>query len=279
MTASNIGSATKLIDRVDVNERPVFVMTDHCGWRSADACHSRAVYTPTGYRLVRATTSRLSWNGSPDLSPYVGRHSLSPGMRRRMPVGVRRTWGHTGTVVRMATPSLWEAVATAAVRQVVRASQARHLYISMCDVLGPDVASGHATEHGFPRPETVLDVSDEDMSRLGLGFKARTLRTLARAFLDDPALEFSALASATLADRLLELQGVGPWSAGVAICDHRNEWDAYPFEDLAVRRWGTQHWSAEWPDVPADFRRLWLEKTRPHTGVVTCFALAWAAQV
>lgn len=182
-------------------------------------------------------------------------------------------------MVRLATPSLWEAVATAAVRQVVRASQARILYAAMCDGLGPLVTSDLGIEHGFPRPEHVLRAGDEELSRLGLGFKRRTLCTLARAFRDDPAFEFSSMDSEAVADRLLRLPGVGPWTVGVAICDNRNEWDAYPYDDLAVRKWGTRHWPADWPDVPADFRERWVEKTRPHTGVVTCFALASAAQV
>jgi DNA-3-methyladenine glycosylase II len=254
-------------------------MTDHCGWRVSQGRTVRAVYTANGYAIVTASHGTISWSSNVDLTPHIRSHSLSPSMRRRMPAAVRRTWGHAGTVVRLATPSLWEAVATAAVRQVVRASQARVLYSAMCDALGPVVTNDLGTEHGFPRPEQVLDACDEELLRMGLGFKRRTLRTLARAFHDDPDLEFSPLDSEIVADRLHRLPGVGPWSVGVAICDNRNEWDAYPYEDLAVRKWGTRHWASDWPELPADFRERWVEKTRPHTGVVTCFALASAAQV
>jgi DNA-3-methyladenine glycosylase II len=256
-------------------DRPTVVMTDHVGWTDrARGRRERAVRLPDGYSVVRATRGGIYGIGGEELMDVVTTVTLPSIARARLPKGVTLTWASPQSVTRLRTPSLWEAVGAAIVRQVIRATQARVLYHRLCSDLGPTVGDDL---HGFPRPDEVAACDLELLVAVGLGFKAKTLQRAAEVFALEPGLEFSELNADELVDRMLGIKGIGGWTAQVAACDYRNDWDCYPFEDLAVRQWGTANWRSQWPSSAAEFKQVWTRRTKPYTGVVTCFALAAAS--
>ena len=93
-----------------------------------------------------------------------------------------------GTVARFRTSDLWEAIATAIIRQVVRAAHAKRLYRDFCQAHGQRVT--HLNGEGyalFPAAETVLGLHDEQFASVGLTFKRRPLRAAAEAYLKHEA--------------------------------------------------------------------------------------------
>jgi hypothetical protein len=66
--------------------------------------------------------------------------------------------GSLGAVARFANPSLWDAIGTAIIRQVVRAAQARAQYQALCAAHGTPVRCGAREGWLFPSPQTVLSL-------------------------------------------------------------------------------------------------------------------------
>jgi DNA-3-methyladenine glycosylase II len=184
---------------------------------------------------------------------------LSERLQRRSPLA------------RIPSPSVWEAAATAVIRQVVHRDQAKLAFRRLAELIGPPVLLAGEVRHGFPTAEAVLNAGPDRLRQSGIGFKARTLKTLADWCLD--AQEH--VAAEALHCALVGLRGVGPWTASVAVCDRFSNFDFYPVDDLAVRAHAAARWpERRWPEKPAAFAREWRSATEPFTGEVTAFVLA-----
>jgi DNA-3-methyladenine glycosylase II len=183
-----------------------------------------------------------------------------------------------GTVARFRNPSLWDAVATAIIRQVVRAAQAQAQYRTLCAAHGTPVRCGTMTGWLFPSPETVLGLGDAQFAAMGLAFKRGTLRAAAAAFLEQ-GIAWAAMTADALVPELLRVRRVGPWTAGAAAADWANEFAAYPYGDLAVRTWAALAApSAAWPADEPGFHRRWRQVASPHVADLTLLTLAWGGR-
>ena len=71
-----------------------------------------------------------------------------------------------GIVARFRTSDLWEAIATAIIRQVVRAAQAKRLYRNFCQAHGQQITNLNGEGYALiPAPETVLGLHDEQFAQ------------------------------------------------------------------------------------------------------------------
>ncbi len=193
-------------------------------------------------------------------------------------VAARERLCRRGVVARVATASLWEAIGTAVIRQVIRAPQARILLHAMREQQGNAVDTAFGPLHSFPGAEQVLSMSDESFSRLGLAFKAPHLRAAATAYLAC-ADSWRDCSPAQLRERLLEVPYIGDWTAGVVVSDYHNDFSAYPTGDLAVRHWARQLVPEEpWPREEKAFRLYWERFTHPMPAEWTVTLLAWGAE-
>ncbi len=170
----------------------------------------------------------------------------------------------------MSTVTVWEAAATAVVRQVVHRDQARAAFGRLSVAFGNSALVDDQVRHAFPTAEQVLSISDAQLRACGIGFKARTLRTLATWCLC--ASEHHN--AEELYEALLGVTGIGPWTAAVTVCDRFCDFGFYPVEDLAVRAHARALWPRTWPEGPAAFAREWRAATAPYTAAVTAFVLA-----
>ncbi|MBA1147975.1 DNA-3-methyladenine glycosylase 2 family protein [Ectothiorhodospiraceae bacterium WFHF3C12] len=76
-----------------------------------------------------------------------------------------------------------------------------------------------------------------DLDGIGLtGRRARTLRALAAAVADDPALLDAAPSAEAFAERLCALPGIGPWTAAYVAMRGHGEPDAFPAADLGLMK-------------------------------------------
>ncbi|MFI6758967.1 hypothetical protein ACIBF5_07455 [Micromonospora sp. NPDC050417] len=257
-----------------------FVMTDHPSWHPTLHGHRRLVADDQGSAWLatiidtRLTLSPLAGATTPP-SPSV--YTSPAALRRPSPLAAPlRT---LGVVARLPNPSLWDAVATAIVRQVIRASQARKLYREFSRSFGSRIALSADTDiHAFPSPDRVLALSDEDFTESGMAFKKRPLRLAAAAFLDC-GTTWLELAPAVLVKELQTIGGIGPWSAGAAVADWSNDWSLYPYGDLAVRTWARQAAPEHpWPSDEPAFHRSWQQVTGDHLGTCTLLTLAWGVR-
>ncbi|MBO4164085.1 hypothetical protein JQN83_25160 [Micromonospora sp. MMS20-R2-23] len=184
-----------------------------------------------------------------------------------------------GSVARLRNPDLWEAVATAIIRQVIRAGQARKLHREFCRRFGDVIAlSGETDLHTFPSAQRVITLSDDDFTISGMSFKRKPLRHAATAFLTH-GRSWMDLSPSVLAKELQTVSGIGPWSAGAAVADWSNDWALYPYADLAVRTWARHanphhHWANDEPT----FGRQWRRVTGDNLATYTLLTLAYGTQ-
>jgi DNA-3-methyladenine glycosylase II len=82
----------------------------------------------------------------------------------------------------------------------------------------------------------VLAVSHDDLRSLGLsGAKARTFRAAALAFSQGRFEGCEVLDEAEMQRRLMEIPGVGPWTASIYMLMSLRSGDAWPAADLALQ--------------------------------------------
>lgn len=199
---------------------------------------------------------------------------LPEGAHAVLPAGLASRLSRMSPLVRVPTPSVWEAAATAVIRQVVHRDQARAAFIRICTLFGPRVLIGGQARSGFPTADAIASVGADAIRVAGIGFKARTLETLAAWCLDTR----EHLGADELHEALLDLRGIGPWTAAVAVCDRFSDFARYPVDDLAVRSHARACWpERRWPEHPSAFAREWRAATAPYTGEITAFVLAIGA--
>jgi DNA-3-methyladenine glycosylase II len=257
-----------------------FVLTDHAAWRTTPSGGSRVFVLPDGGQWL------VTIDGA-DLLPYQladggARPQLDSFTVEEPAVNeapaLFKALAELGTVARFRTPDLWEAIATAIIRQVIRAAHARQLQRNLCDVHGNRISSQDGDEYAlFPDVETVLDLDDEQFANLGMTFKHRPLRTAAEAYLKHGS-QWRELPPGELVTQLQLIPRIGPWTAGAAVADFTNDFSYYPYADLAVRTWAKRAApSYSWPDDEKEFGRLWRRLAGSQLAPTTLLTLAWGS--
>lgn len=179
-------------------------------------------------------------------------------------------------LVHIASASLGEAVIKAILRQVITASHARKLLNRFIVQFGQRQTHNGTAFYGFPSLYVIANLSVNELTSYGFGFKAKVIpnvaRTILEAHLEERVDQVPSDAALTL---LLDLKGVGNWSARVALCDLMGDWFLYPFEDLAVKTWATRLWpEGNWPMQASDFCQAWQERNGHYTSIITFYLLS-----
>lgn len=122
-----------------------------------------------GYGIARTDGCQVRWCrpvGAAD-GPVPGVFMLPPSAPSDEPE-LARALGTLGPVARFRTPSLWDALGTAIIRQVVRAGHAQRLYRTFCESYGLAVSCGGWTVRLFLSPGTVLELRNAQFADAGL---------------------------------------------------------------------------------------------------------------
>ncbi|MFC5214327.1 hypothetical protein [Streptomyces coerulescens] len=184
-----------------------------------------------------------------------------------------------GTVVRLTNPSLWDAIVTAILRQVVSASQARTKLNAFCAAYGQRFTAAAGELALVPSPEHVLRLSSEGFAAVGCKFNESPLRAAAEAFLARGE-KWAGLDAEPLIAELVALPGIGPWTAAAAAADATGDFSIYPHGDLAVRTWAKRAAPGlALPSSDSEFEALWRTwaPERAPLHALTLFTLAWGS--
>lgn len=264
------------------------ITLDHPGWLTAPetnrpvrvVIHQGTAWfadcRPDGLVLLPVASDSSS---APPLAPYSYGRNL-PDAPDAAPLV--EALGKLGTVQRVANPSLWDAITTAILRQVVRAEQARKVYRRWCAAYGPLYETPVGPMSAAPDPETVLSLSDEAFAEVGTKFHRTALQAAAHAYLKAHDT-WTGLPAEELVKALDDIPRVGPWTASAAAADYTGDFSVYPHGDLAVRTWAGK----AAPDLPLPvgdraFEQQWRHftgnhRTQLHT--LTLFTLTWGSHV
>lgn len=258
-----------------------FVVTDHPAWRVTGPDKYRVFTFPDdGQWLVTIHGNELSSRpiAAGTSRPQPDIFTLREPTAQQV-LALSRPLAALGPVARFRTPDLWEAIATAIIRQVIRAAHARRLYRNLCDAYGQQITCPDGTGYAlFPGAETVLGLWDEQFASIGLTFNRQPLRTAAEAYLKQKA-HWHDLAPAALVRELQQVPRIGRWTAGAAVADFSNDFTCYPYADLAVRTWARRAAPGyRWPDDEQSFGRLWQALAGDQLAPLTLLTLAWGSQ-
>ncbi|GIH72172.1 DNA glycosylase family protein [Sphaerimonospora thailandensis] len=245
-------------------------MLDHPGWDTADGTLNRAMRTQAGTWLIIAEGESQLISGSGDAPPVDTYEPVTLDLTA-LPPGLAHALRTLGPVRRWRNTDLWDALATAIIRQVIRAGQARKMHQMFRAAAGYKVAATAL----MPTPERVLAMSAEEFADLGMAFKRRPLQAAADAYLDHHA-EWTQLPADVLVKALQAVPRIGPWTAGAAVADHTGDFSLYPYADLAVRTWAAAADPAgAWPADEPGFAATWRRLAGPHLSTLTVLTLAW----
>lgn len=262
----------------------VVLTTDHPAWVETEtSSRTRAVRTASG-------TWILSWDGEGlHMDCALGTEDAKPTivttdparLPSTVPAALKAGLDDLGPSQRLANPSLWDAITTAILRQVVRAGQARKLYRAWCATYGTTLDTPHGELALAPTPERVLTLTDEQFAAVGAKFHRSVLQAAASHY-ERHARDWQRMDAAALAAALTSVPRIGPWTAAAAAADYTGDFSIYPHDDLAVRTWAAQIAPGHtWPDKKDKaFGPLWTgmagpERTALHT--LTLSTLTWGS--
>jgi DNA-3-methyladenine glycosylase II len=256
------------------------VMTDHPAWVPDETALIRAFPSPEDrHAVARTEGSLLDWCCPEAEAPGPAPETFTmPASAAQAIPELGGALASLGSVARLRNPSLWDALGTAIIRQVVRAAQAQRQHRAFCAAYGDPVRCGTTVAWLFPSPEAVLKLDDDQFADIGLAFKRHAPRSAASAFLIH-GNAWERMPAENLAAELRTVPRVGPWTAGAAVADWSNDFSAYPCGDLAVRTWAAHAApSVTWPDNESVFQQHWQEHAGPHLAELTLLTLAWGGR-
>lgn len=134
--------------------------------------------------------------------------------------------------------SVFEVLVRAIVGQQISVAAARTVLGRLVDAYGRQLpafdAGGPAPTRLFPEPEAL---ADERLEPLGLnGARASTINAVARLFTDEPQFIHRGMPVDTARTKLLQIRGIGPWTAEYVALRALRHPDAFPSGDLGAMK-------------------------------------------
>ncbi|HUA08937.1 MAG TPA: hypothetical protein VMA98_06650 [Candidatus Acidoferrales bacterium] len=136
-------------------------------------------------------------------------------------------------------PTLWEACAYAIVFQQISIHAASAIMLRLVHALVRSVRVDGIALLPFPAPAALLSARDEHLRAAGLSAnKVAHLRAVAHALErgDVTGEEIERLPTPQAAERLVQLRGIGAWSAAVVLLRGFGRLDTFPMRDSGVAR-------------------------------------------
>lgn len=181
----------------------------------------------------------------------------------------------SGRVARLSNLSLWTAIGTNVIRQVIRAGHARKMYETFCREYGESILINAEINYClFPSPEECLKISDDEFAKLGMSFKKKALRSVAEAYINNKNTWIK-MDGDTLIRELMGVKQIGDWTARATVADWTNDWSYYPHSDLAIRTYARKVLPLiEWHDDPNSFDSQWRDLAQDQLSALTLLAIA-----
>ncbi|SEO55368.1 DNA glycosylase family protein [Actinacidiphila rubida] len=256
------------------------LLTDHPAWTvQPDGTTGRlaAAESGTWYAAWDGAAVALTLLDGPGETAPAVRTTSATDLPQRAPGGLTTALAALGTVHRMPSPTLWEAITSGLLRRIIRAEQAKALYHQWASAYGPAFTTPAGTMHTVPGPDVVLALGDEEFRAVGALLHRRALPAAATAYLEHRDL-WAELSADDLVKALQEVSGIGPWTAACAAADFTGDYSVYPHGDLAVRTWAAKAApSTPHTDDPKAFEAQWgrWAPDRHTLHALTTHTLAW----
>ncbi|MEE4543685.1 hypothetical protein V2S66_17115 [Streptomyces sp. V4-01] len=219
------------------------LLTDHPAW----------IVRPDGTSCRLAVDGEdavlLTWDGGRLHSLRVGgddRQAVAPvetgagSLPPAAPSALTAALAQLGSVQRVPSPTLWEAITSGLLRRIVRDRRARALYQLWITAYGPAWSTPAGLMHTVPGPRTVLDLTDDAFTRVAATLQTRKALPAAAAAYLKHADTWGRLPGDHLMHALRDVPGLGPWTAARAAADFTGDHSLYPYSDPLVRTWAAK---------------------------------------
>jgi len=167
-------------------------------------------------------------------------------------------------------PSVFEALVNAMACQQLSLTVGIELLNRMARECAPAIISSEARQPAFPTPENLAHLNAHRLRHLGFSYgKARSLLELSRGILKGKVHlgGLDLIESQGAVKRLMELHGVGRWTAEYALLRGLGRIDVFPGDDVGARnrlaRWLERKGPLDYEGV-----RRAVQRWRPYAGLV-----------
>ncbi len=167
-------------------------------------------------------------------------------------------------------PSVWEALVNGIACQQLTLTVGIRLLNRLAEHHGARYAPRRAPAYAFPCPEDLCDVPLDALRRLGFSVqKARAITELARGIAErSTRLETLAdMGDAQCLERLMQLRGIGRWTAEYALLRGLGRVHVFPGDDVGARR-NLQRWLDIGEALDYEAVRRTLAPWRPYAGLI-----------
>ena len=172
------------------------------------------------------------------------------------------------------TATLFESLVLAVLGQQISASVARAMRLLMIERFGISTEFDCVTYYSFPRPEVIGASSPEELRTLKLTQrKSEYIHGIAVAALQPEWAGLTELPDEELVSRLVQMRGIGRWTAQWALVRGLARPDALPLGDLALRRGVSRLLRDGEPVTDAEVEQL-AERWRPWRSYATAYLFA-----
>src|SRR5262245_36830556 len=176
-----------------------------------------------------------------------------------------------------ASPTVFESLVMAVLSQQVNLTFAYSIKKELVETFGEQWSVGGETYHAFPRPERFAAEAEESLLRFRLSrAKAGTLVRLGQAFASGSLKEeeLAALPDEEVVERLIQVKGIGRWSAEIALLRGLARVDAFPGGDLGVVKYLAQGLLGKAEKAAEADMRAFAERWRPYRGLALIYCYA-----
>ena len=172
------------------------------------------------------------------------------------------------------TATLFESLVLAVLGQQISASVARAMRLLLIERFGKKTEYDGVTYFAFPRPEVIAASTPEELRTLKLTQrKSEYIHGIAVAALQPEWAELTELPDDEFVSRLVQMRGIGRWTAQWALVRGLARPDALPLGDLALRRGVSRLLCDGEPVTDAEVERL-AERWRPWRSYATAYLFA-----
>jgi DNA-3-methyladenine glycosylase II len=176
-----------------------------------------------------------------------------------------------------ASPTVFESLVMAVLSQQVNLTFAYSIKRELVETFGERQTTNGETHYAFPQPERFAAENAEDLRRFRLsGAKAATLVRLGEAFASGALKEeeLATLPDEEVVERLIEIKGIGRWSAEIALLRGLARPDAFPGGDLGVVKYVAQGLLGKAEKATEADMRAFAERWRPYRGLALIYCYA-----
>ena len=140
-------------------------------------------------------------------------------------------------------PTLFEALITAVTAQQINLSFAGTVRSRMVRAYGRSLKVNGVVYYDFPTPEALSRASKSRLRKMQLSdTKVRTIVDLSCASANGSMNGIEKLSTLEAIEQLTEIKGVGRWTAETALLRGLGRLDAFPADDLAIRKLISEHY-------------------------------------